>query len=343
MKTVESILGQDGFSKEDIVTLLNLGEEESKLLFEEAQRVRESLFGNKVFAYGFVYFSTWCKNSCNFCYFRKENKIDRYRKTKEEIMDIALSLKKEGVHLLDLTMGEDPYYEEDDFDGLIEMVGEIKEKTALPVMVSFGRLDNNIIDKIAEKGVEWYALYQETHNREVFEKLRILQDYDERMKSKLYAKEKNMLIEEGLLVGGFQTIEDIAESILKMGEIGATQMRAMSFVPQEGSPMENIVSDDRLIELKIIAIMRILYKNCLIPASLDVDGITGLKDRINAGANVITSIIPPRSGLGGVAQSKLDIDEGGRTVGEATKILETMGMEIAAVEEYEEYIKNAKQ
>lgn len=61
--------------------------------------------------------------------------------------------------------------------------------------------------------------------------------------------------------------------------------------------MEGCSTPDRMLELKIIALMRILYPEALIPASLDVDGIDGLENRINAGANLITSIIPPRSGF----------------------------------------------
>lgn len=150
-----------------------------------------------------------------------------------------------------------------------------------------------------------------------------------------------MLIEEGLLAGVGENEEDIVDSLLTMGEIGASQVRVMSFIPQEGSPMENCATPDRMEELKIIALMRLLYPQALIPASLDVDGIKGLKDRINAGANLITSIIPPKSGFMGVAHNTMDVDEGGRTVEEARGILDQMGLRIATREEYKEFIKEA--
>ena len=164
------------------------------------------------------------------------------------------------------------------------------------------------------------------------------QSYDERMHAKLYAKSKGMFIEEGLLAGVGETSADIADSLLAMGEIGAKQMRIMSFVPQEGIPMHESFATDRLLELKVIALLRIMYPYALIPASLDVDGIAGLRDRLNAGANVVTSIIPPASGLMGVAQSSMDVDEGGRTVLEASRIISDMGMEVGTPESYKEYL-----
>ena len=85
-----------------------------------------------------------------------------------------------------------------------------------------------------------------------------------------------------------------------------------------------------------------MYPEVLIPASLDVDGIAGLCDRINAGANLITSIIPPRSGLMGVAHSVMDVDNGGRTIDEAAEILDSMGLRIATKEEYKAYLAEAR-
>jgi methylornithine synthase len=93
-------------------------------------------------------------------------------------------------------------------------------------------------------------------------------------------------------------------------------------------------------ELKTIAIMRLMYPNALIPASLDVEGISGLKDRITAGANLVTSVIPPKKGLSGVAKSHLDVDIGGRTVAEVEKVLGAMGLRVATSNEYKEYISN---
>ncbi len=128
-----------------------------------------------------------------------------------------------------------------------------------------------------------------------------------------------------------------------MGEGGATQLRVMTFVPQEGIPLHEIPNQDPRMEEKIIAVLRIAYPNSLIPASLDIDGIKGLKLRLQAGANIVTSIIPPMSGLQGVAQSIMDVDEGGRTVPEVTEILTELSMEKGSNEEFQVLINSFKQ
>ncbi len=330
-------------TRETIIDLLETDDERTAAeLFEEARYVREKQFGNKMFLYGFVYFTTWCRNNCAFCYYRRENDIDRYRKTPDEVIRLSESLAESGVHLIDLTMGEDPAYHRENFDTAVDIVNHIRSDIGLPVMISPGVVSDDVINHFAAAGADWYALYQETHNRELFSKMRLEQSYDERMHAKLYAKSCGMLIEEGLMSGIGETSRDIADSLFEMGRIGASQVRVMSFVPQAGSPMENAATPDRMLELKIIALMRIMYPWALIPTSLDVDGIAGLEARMNAGGNVVTSIIPPKTGLAGVAQSSMDVDEGGRTVEEVTKILRSMGLAPASAEEYRSYIGELK-
>ena len=67
-------------NRNDIIDLLRIdNRNEIEELFSQARKAREKEFGNKIFMYGFVYFSTWCRNDCNFCYYRKSNEIDRYQ------------------------------------------------------------------------------------------------------------------------------------------------------------------------------------------------------------------------------------------------------------------------
>ncbi|MDR1495811.1 MAG: methylornithine synthase PylB [Clostridiales Family XIII bacterium] len=319
-----------------VEVLLGSDAEAREALFARARRARAETTGDKIFLYGFVYFSTWCRNDCNFCYYRRDNDIARYRKGPDEVVDAAERLVASGVNLVDLTMGEDPEYLREGHRTATAIIREIKERTGSPVMVSSGVVPARTIREFAEAGAEFFALYQETHNRELFARLRAGQDYNGRMESKLAAKAAGMFIEEGVLTGVGETPSDLCDSLIEMGRVGAAQMRAMSFVPQSGSPMEGRAESDRVTELVFIALMRVLYPHALIPASLDVDGLSGLAPRIMAGANVVTSIVPPRLGLRGVAQADLDIDEGARTVAGVSEALKTLGLRPATTAEYRE-------
>jgi methylornithine synthase len=322
-----------------IKSLLDADDKAREALFERARDVRMKTSGDKIFLYGFIYFSTWCRNNCNFCYYRRDNKISRYRKTPAEIIETAERLVESGVNLIDLTMGEDPEYRRNDHRETAVIIRELKKRTGIPIMVSPGVISENAVRDFAEAGTDFFALYQETHDRRLFAKLRADQDYDERMKCKIAAERAGMLIEEGVLTDAGETPADLCRSLIEMGKIGASQMRAMSFVPQLGSPMADRPRGNRAAELVFIALLRLFYPEALIPASLDVDGIAGLAPRIMAGANVVTSIVPAHSGLRGVAQAELDINEGGRTVKEADTALKSLGLRPATATEYGAYLE----
>lgn len=341
---LEKAKQKEKLEQDEIKFLLNQTEKEQlNKIFKTARFIREQYFGKKLFAYGFVYFSTYCKNNCSFCFYRaKNNKSPRYRKNLKEIVDIAVQLKESGVHMIDLTMGEDPYFQQHP-EELIKIVSEVKKATGLPIMVSPGVVPDSVIDRLCAAGADWLALYQETHNRKLYNTMRIEQDYDVRMHAKEYARKRGLLVEEGLLAGIGDTVEDRLHSFEEMERLGASQVRTMTFIPQEGTPMEEHKQNTFLSELLNIAVMRILFPEKLIPASLDVDGIAGLKERLMAGANVITSIIPPLEGFMGVAQAETDVDQGYRTIQGIQKTLEECGLTLSTANEFIQWIQEKKE
>ncbi|MCP4718522.1 MAG: hypothetical protein GY860_03610, partial [Desulfobacteraceae bacterium] len=78
----------------------------------------------------------------------------------------------------------------------------------------------------------------------------------------------------------------------------------------------------------------------LIPASLDVAGLDGLNDRLNAGANVVTSIVPPQKGLAGVANNYLDIEDSRRSLDHILPILKNCELSPALSQDYRAWIQN---
>lgn len=70
--------------------------------------------------------------------------------------------------------------------------------------------------RLREAGADWYACYQETHNRDLFTRLRLEQDYDRRKRTRLEAAGCGLLAEDGLLTGVGESAEDLADSILDM-------------------------------------------------------------------------------------------------------------------------------
>lgn len=315
-----------GIGRDDVETLLSItSEDDMNALFETASIVKNKYFGNKVFLYGFVYFSTYCRNNCSFCYYRRSHNTERYRKSLEEVVALSCGLRDSGVNLVDLTMGEDPMMYQNGYEHLRGIVEAVDSAVDIPIMVSPGALSKDAFPLLRDAGADWFACYQETHNRRLFGDLRIEQDYDHRRNQREWAKNNGMLTEDGIMVGIGETRADRANSIMEMGKQGCDQIRVMTFVPQQGTPLSDVSSAGPMDELKVMAVMRLAHPDRFIPASLDVEGIDGLVPRLKAGANIVTSIVPPHMDLAGVAQKELDIESGKRSVSYVIEMLEKAG------------------
>ncbi|MDR1314016.1 MAG: methylornithine synthase PylB [Deltaproteobacteria bacterium] len=314
---------------------------EREALFAAAREARGRVWGDRVFAYGFLYLSTFCRNDCRFCAWRSSNGAEpRYRKTPEEIVSASLALAGDGVSLIDLTTGEDTETDSPSYAAsLADLIRDVKRKTGLPVMISPGLVSGRALRLFAEAGALFYACYQETHSPRLFSRLRSGQDYRARWEAKFKAKRAGLLVEEGVLCGVGETVRDLALSITAMRTLGAAQLRAMAFVPPvregPGPFLEDPVSGlARERELLMIAALRLSFPDALIPASLDVEGIAGLAPRLASGANVVTSLVPADMGLAGVAQGSLDIQNRGRSLASALPVISGLGLSLGTTDEY---------
>jgi len=336
-------LAGERLEEPDLAEFLAARGDAADAVFAAAREVRARSFGDAVFLYGFVYFSTYCRNECTFCFYRAENdESPRYRKSLDEVVAICRDLAGSGVVLLDLTMGEDPAIHDDPgYAGLLELVAAVCDVSGLPVMVSPGVVPDEVLAGLRARGADWYALYQETHSPELYERLRTGQPFAARVAARRAARRAGLLVEDGILTGIGDTEADRARSIAAMREAAWEQVRVMTFVPQAGTPLAHVRPAGDEAELLTIATMRLAMPHSLIPASLDVDGIRGLERRLNAGANVVTSIVPPTVGLAGVSQADLDIDEGRRTVAGVLPHLARLGLRPATVADYRSWLAAA--
>jgi methylornithine synthase len=330
----EGILNGLKLSDDNLRELVSINEkEELEKLYYVSRKIRDHFFGNKVFLYSFVYFSTYCKNKCAFCYYRKPNDIGRYRLGVQEVRSICQVLKGESIHMVDLTMGEDPYFH-DRPDRFIDIVKTVKSELGLPIMISPGVMDNEILRELHDNGANFLALYQETHDRNLYRKLRIGQSFEDRVNTRKFAKSIGYCVEDGILTGFGEDTESTIRSLRGMEENYPDMVRVMTFVPQEGTPFEGVTQKSNISELKILAIMRLMFPDRLIPASLDLEGIDGMVQRLNAGANVVTSIIPSNSSLEGVVNYDRYLKERDRDPKSVVRRLMDMGMEPATQSDF---------
>jgi methylornithine synthase len=201
-------------------------------------------------------------------------------------------------------------------------------------MVSPGVVEANVLEQLQENGADFLALYQETYDTELYSKLRVDQSYEKRIVCRNYAKKTGMCVEDGMLTDIEPNRESTFKSLKGLEQTDPDMVRVMTFVPQKGTVLGEKLPGKSKSELKIIAILRLMFPDRLIPASLDLEGIDGMVCRLNAGANVVTSIIPSGSSLEGVVNYDRNLAERDRDAHSVVKRLESMGMKPAEQDDF---------
>ena len=144
-------------------------------IFKLAKSIKEEFYGNRIVMFAPLYLSNYCVNGCLYCPYHYSNKhIARKKLTQEEIVREVTALQDMGHKRLAIESGEDPVNNPIEYIlDCIKTIYSVKHKNG-----SIRRVNVNIAAttvenyrKLAEAGIGTYILFQETYNKESYEKL----------------------------------------------------------------------------------------------------------------------------------------------------------------------------
>src|SRR5436309_6984381 len=100
---------------------------------ELALRKSAAEFGRSVFVRGVVEVSNYCRQNCEYCGMRRDNRsLDRYRAKSEELAELLLNQRPESITDINIQTGEDPVAVREVVFPLIEL---LKRHTSLGISV----------------------------------------------------------------------------------------------------------------------------------------------------------------------------------------------------------------
>lgn len=177
---IESIIAKaeerKGLSHRDAAVLLACEDAAAnEKIFRLAEQIKKDFYGNRIVLFAPLYLSNYCVNGCVYCPYHAKNKhIRRKKLTQEEIKREVIALQDMGHKRLALEAGEDPVNNPIEYIlESIKTIYSIKHKNG-----SIRRVNVNIAAttvenyrKLKEAGIGTYILFQETYNKESYEKL----------------------------------------------------------------------------------------------------------------------------------------------------------------------------
>ena len=280
-------------SPEEFKKLLACGDD---YLFERARFKALEIYGNKIFMRGLIEFTSYCKNNCFYCGLRAENKnAQRYRLSKGQILDCCNNGYALGFRTFVLQGGEDRYYTDEILAGIVSEI-----KTAYPdcaITLSVGERDYESYERLFKAGADRYLLRHETANDEHYRTLHPGSMSPENRK-KCLRDLKKIGYETGcgIMVGSpNQLPEHIVEDLMFIKELKPHMAGIGPFMPHSDTPFKNEKAGDLRLTLNILAILRLMQPNLLLPATTALATLDsrGRELGILAGANVIMPNLSP--------------------------------------------------
>lgn len=168
-------LGKGLTHREASVLLVCDDEEKNQEIISLAEKIKQDYYGNRIVLFAPLYLSNYCVNGCVYCPYHLKNKhIPRKKMTQEEIRQEVIALQDMGHKRIALETGEDPVNNPIEYIlESIKTIYDVKHKNGAirRVNVNIAATTVENYKKLNDIGIGTYILFQETYNKESYEKL----------------------------------------------------------------------------------------------------------------------------------------------------------------------------
>ena len=279
---------------QDIVELLLADEAQSQALFRYSDQVRRENVGDVVHLRGIIEFSNYCRQHCQYCGLRADNRsLHRYRLTEEDILTTARQAAECGYKTLVLQGGEDVAFSPDDIARITSRVKEL----GVAVTLSFGEYERAVYELWRDAGADRYLIKQETSDPDLYRKLRPGKELKDRLQCQAWLKELGYQRGSGSMIGlPGQTVDIMAEDLLLMKKMDVDMSGMGPFIPHPDTPLGGYGRGSAEMTLKMLAVARIIMPLVLLPATTSLATIhpRGRELSLEVGANVIMPNVSPQ-------------------------------------------------
>lgn len=310
--------------------ITNISDADREELRKEAVSIATSIYGKEVYMRGLIEFTNICKNDCYYCGIRAGNKnCERYRLTKEEILECAKLGYELGFRTIVLQGGEDLYYTDDIMVDIISIIRKSYPDCA--ITLSIGEKEKETYQKYFDAGANRYLLRHEAANKEYYEKIHpSTLSYEHRMKCLRDLRDIGFQVGAGFMVGSpYQTKRDLAIDLKFIEEFKPEMCGIGPFIPHVDTIYKNEPAGTLEDTLLYLSIVRIIDEKVLLPATTALGTIDekGREKGVLCGANVVMPNISPLD----VRQKYLLYNNKIGTTGEAEQNIKLLKEKMASI------------
>ena len=276
----------------------NRTRESIELLREYAVKARKAVYGTDVYIRGLVEISSFCKNDCYYCGLRRSNRdCQRYRLSKEDILQCCDEGYKLGFRTFVLQGGEDPHFTD---ELVCDIVKDIKGRYPdCAVTLSLGERSAESYKKLYDAGADRYLLRHETADRWHYSQLHPEElTLSNRMQCLHSLRETGFQVGCGFMVGSpCQTFSHIAKDLKFIENFKPDMCGVGPFIPHKDTPFRDEAAGDLELVCFLLSVIRLIHPSVLLPSTTALGSIHpyGRELGIQSGANVVMPNLSPAS------------------------------------------------
>ena len=291
MSSVISRLERGDFDDRVLWQALECRGVDQEALFALARTKRSACFpAEQVEVRSVIEVSNVCRQCCNYCNMGLLASQERYTIAYDEFMRLATYLYGKGRRVLLLQSGENG--EQAFVDLMSRCVQGLTHAYAdLVVVLCLGSLEEAQYRQLREAGAARYVLKFETANAGLYETLKPRDTLARRLGCLESLLRLGYAVGSGDMVGlPDQTPADLTDDLRLLGRYALAMSSCTVFVPGESSRYRDKPMGDVDTTLNMMALMRILYPDRLIPttSSLEKGRAGGQYLGLMAGGNTVT-------------------------------------------------------
>lgn len=298
MQTVIEKLAQEhNLPDGELLKLITSTEADTnQLLAAAADKIRQQYYGKKVYIRGLIEFTNYCKNNCYYCGIRAGNShAQRYRLSKEQILDCCAEGYKLGFRTFVLQGGEDPYFTD---ERICEIVAAIRQQHPdCAITLSIGEKEKASYQAYFEAGANRYLLRHETADAEHYAKLHpASMSLANRKRCLFDLKEIGYQVGSGFMVGSpYQTPQNLLADLRFLQKLQPDMIGIGPYITHEQTPFADKKSGTAEQTLRMLSILRLMFPYALLPSTTALGTIhpNGRELGLKAGGNVVMPNLSP--------------------------------------------------
>lgn len=289
-ETVKALQNKDYSDKVLYDALLLEGEAEQELFALARERRHEFFPDNRAQARSVIEISNLCRQQCRYCSIGGKDQKHNYSLNAEQMEMLINYLYEQGRRVVLLQSGENP--SENFIKDTIAAVKRIKDKYPdFRIILCMGDLSRDQYQRLYDAGATDYVIKFEASNEELFKYCKPNDSLANRLECIQNLYEIGYRVSSGNIVGlPTQTIEDLVSDLKLLHELPLKMNSTTIFIPAENSAFANEPAGDPVRTLNMMAIMRIMNPDRLMPTTSSLEKMIedGQYKGLMAGANTVT-------------------------------------------------------